>query len=472
MQIHSVVKGETLSSISRDYGGDLSQVIAANQLADPHKLTIGQAIMIPAPHREYIVQPGDNLGTIAQKFHVSAPALAAANQLRPQDSLYPGQLLIIPISYHIVRSGDTLVKIAQQYGATVNALIELNHISNPSALAIGQSIRIPDYARPTKEMNAYIVNFNQSGAAETLKLGRDLTYLSPFRYSFSKDASLSQLREEPILAAARSSRTAALMVLANIGDNDDFSSDLAATVLRSSALQNRLITSILAVLKQKGYSGVNFDFEYIYPEDKLNYNNFLKLVVSRLRPEGYVVSTALAPKVSGTQKGILYEAHDYQVHGEIADFVILMTYEWGWAGGPPLAVAPVNEVKRVLDYAVTVIPPNKILMGMPLYGRDWEIPWKQGTTARTISPQTALSLALEYNAAIQYHPTYLAPYFQYTEKTGQQHEVWFEDARSVQAKFNVMKQYGLRGGSYWVLGYPFPQNWVMQESNLLTEKKL
>jgi spore germination protein len=471
MQIHSVVKGETLGTISRVYGADLSQVIAANQLADPNKLVIGQAIIIPSPLREYIVQTGDNLGTIAQRFRVSAASLTAANQLRAQDILFPGHLLIIPLSYHIVRSGDTLVKIAQQYGTTVNALIELNHLTNPSKLVIGQTIKIPETVRPVKAMNAYIINLTQTGAAEARRLGRDFTYLSPFRYSFTSDGSLTQLNEGPILEAARSSRTAALMVLANISDKDNFDSDLAAAILRSTDLQNRLITNILAVLKQKGYAGVNFDFEYIYPEDKLNYNNFLKLVVSRLHPAGYLVSTSLAPKVSGSQKGILYEAHDYQAHGEIADFVIVMTYEWGWAGGQPLAIAPVNEVKRVLDYAVTVIPPNKILMGMPLYGRDWKIPWKQGTFALTISPQQAVSLALQYNAAIQYHPTYQSPYFQYTEKTGQQHEVWFEDARSVQAKFDVMKQYGLRGGSYWVLGYPFPQNWVIQENNLLTEKK-
>ncbi len=93
-----------------------------------------------------------------------------------------------------------------------------------------------------------------------------------------------------------------------------------------------------------------------------------------LHPLGYVVATALAPKVSAEQKGTLYVAHDYPVHGQLADFVIIMTYEWGYIYGPAMAVAPVDQVRRVLDYAVSAMPAGKILMGMPNYGYDWTLP--------------------------------------------------------------------------------------------------
>ncbi|MED4902776.1 glycosyl hydrolase family 18 protein, partial [Weizmannia sp. CD-2023] len=201
------------------------------------------------------------------------------------------------------------------------------------------------------------------------------------------------------------------------------------------------------------------------------YTAFLRRVARRFRPEGLLVSTALAPKISGTQPGLLYAAHDSGAHGAIVDFVILMTYEWGWAGGRPRAIAPIPEVRRVVDYAVTVIPRNKIMMGAPLYGRDWRIPWRAGTTARTISPHEALSLAARYGADIRYHPTDQAPYFRYTDASGQQHEVWFEDARSMRAKINLLNEYGLRGISYWVLGNPFPENWVVQQALIQARKR-
>ena len=236
-------------------------------------------------------------------------------------------------------------------------------------------------------------------------------------------------------------------------------------------IQDTLIENILKELA-KGYIGVNFDFEYVRQDDRENYNAFLKKVTTKLHPSGYSVSTALAPKLKAEQKGLLYEAHDYKAQGQIVDFIVLMTYEWGWAGGAPLAIAPINEVRKVLDYAVTVIPSEKIMMGAPLYGRDWKIPWVKGTIARTISPVEARQLAVKYNVPIKYNYTYQSPYFRYTDENGQQHEVWFEDARSMKAKMDTVKIYKLRGISYWELVNTFPQNWAVQRSEFRVKKLL
>ena len=105
------------------------------------------------------------------------------------------------------------------------------------------------------------------------------------------------------------------------------------------------------------------------------------------------MSTALAPKTSATQQGKWYEAHDYRAHGQIADFVVIMTYEWGYSGGPAMAVSPIDQVRKVLEYAITEMPPNKIMMGQNLYGYDWTLPFVQGTVAKAVSPQQAIELA-------------------------------------------------------------------------------
>jgi spore germination protein len=143
-----------------------------------------------------------------------------------------------------------------------------------------------------------------------------------------------------------------------------------------------------------------------------------------------------------------------------------------WSGGPPRAVSPIGEVEKVLRFAVSQIPPNKILMGMNLYGYDWTLPYiPGGRWARSISPQQALEIALANNAAVQYDQQAQAPHFRYWDNQGREHVVWFEDARSVRARYRLASRLGLRGVSYWVLGHEFPQNWLVLE-DMFNIKKL
>ena len=142
-----------------------------------------------------------------------------------------------------------------------------------------------------------------------------------------------------------------------------------------------------------------------------------------------------------------------------------MTYEWGYSGGPAMAVSPIGPVRNVLEYAISEMPASKILMGQNLYGYDWTLPFVQGTIAKALSPQQAIELAAENNVAIQYDERAQAPFYNYTDNEGKKHEVWFEDARSIQAKFDLMKELGIRGMSYWKLGLSFPQNWLLIAEN-------
>lgn len=471
MRVHIVLSGESLWRIAQQYGTTIEQISLANGLQDANQLVIGQALVIPELSREYIVQPGDSLWGIASRYNVGVEELMTYNQLVDANLIYVGQMLQLPYSYHTVIRGETAWEIAQRYGITLAELVEANELSDPSQLAIGQRLRIPYRPKPEIEVNAYNTQMDARTRGEVLYLGRNLTYLTPFMYAMRSDGGLSNLWDPLVLDAAQLTKTAPLLVVTNYREGS-FSSDLAAAVLRDPSKHELLITSILVKMQEKGYRGVNFDLEYVYPEDREHYNELLRKTVARLRPLGYTVSTALAPKVSATQQGLLYEAHDYAEQGRIVDFIILMTYEWGWAGGPPLAIAPIQEVRRVLDYASSIVPGEKIMMGVPLYGRDWLIPWQEGTYAEGISPQAALERAIRYGAPIQYDAASESPYYQYTDERGQRHEVWFEDARSMQAKFNLVKEYGLLGVSYWLLGSPFPQNWHVQQENFRARKYL
>ena len=415
----------------------------------------------------HVVKPGESVYSIANLYGVPWQNIVSDNELENPDQLVVGQTLVILQGnrQHVVRRGESLYLIAMQYQVRINDIIKANpQITNPAFLQVGQVITIPqrDIRFGPIEVNGYAFpDIDMEVLRKTLP---NLTYLSIFSYQVNADGSLDTINDLPLIQAARSFRVAPLMVITNIGENGGFDSDLASTILGSTSIQNTLLDNIIRIMGEKNYSGLDIDFEYIYPRDRENYNNFLRRAAARLRPLGYSITTALAPKISADQEGVLYEAHDYPVHGALADHVILMTYEWGYTYSPPRAVAPINEVRRVLNYAVTAIPREKIFMGIPNYGYNWTLPFEEGSAAQTISNTGAVDLAYEVGSWISYDPIAQAPFFRYYDSNGKQHEVWFEDARSILAKLSLANEFKLGGISYWTINRYFPQNWLVLNS--------
>ena len=178
---------------------------------------------------------------------------------------------------------------------------------------------------------------------------------------------------------------------------------------------------------------------------------------------GLPLLAALAPKTATDQRGSLYEGHDYAAIGAACDAVLLMTYEWGYTYGPPMAVAPLGAVRRVVEFALTQIPAQKLLLGFPNYAYDWTLPFTAGTTrAQSIGNERAPLIAAQYGAQIAYDDAAQTPYFSYLDQSGQPHEVWFEDARSARAKFALVPQYGLLGLGYWNFMRPFTAGFSLQ----------
>lgn len=380
----------------------------------------------------------------------------------------------------IVKSGDSVWTLSRHFGISSKAIVEGNRLIHPDRLVVGQTLVIPITRqpsgagqKPTVETNAYIdPRITRGRSAQAIdRVGEALTYVSIFSYAVNRDGSLTPGEDEPSLSAASKHRVAPLLVLTNL-ENGQFSTELATAILTQEIVQDRVLDEAIQVMQRKGYRGLDFDFEYLDDVNRERYVRLLTKAAQRLRPLGYTLSAALAPKYSATQRSVLYEGHDYEAIGRVVDFMFLMTYEWGWSGGPPQAVSPINLMRRVLNYAVTVVPRGKIMMGIPLYGYDWTLPYEpKGKYAKAISPQRGIELASQYGESIKYDQTAQAPWFRYTDDQGRRHEVWFEDARSIQAKFDLVKDFGLRGFYYWVLGNEFPQNWLLVQDNFLVRKR-
>ncbi len=413
----------------------------------------------------YIVQPGDTIRSIAARFNITPNEIIADNGLRLTNYLMPGQSLIIlrPIKTYTVKPGDTLYSIAKRNNTTIVSLLQNNPdlIQKPYVYA-GQQITLEHESNKLGKIaiNGYVYPYVQT--QDLINTLAYLTTLTIFGYGFTEEGELIEINDEPLIRMAKYFDVAPIMLFSSITENGTTSGELASYLFNNIEFQNMLIDKLIRKMKQKGYYGIDIDFEFINPEDRDAYTAFIQNITQKMNSQGFTVNVDLAPKTSPEQKGLLYEAHNYAALGEAANTVLLMTYEWGYTYGPPMAVAPINEVRRVVEYGVSQIPPQKIYMGIPNYGYDFTLPFQKGVSrAPSIGNEQAIQIASIHGSPIQYDELAQSPYFNYIDSQGREHEVWFEDARSIKAKLELLHEYNLYGAGYWNVMRPFAQNWTL-----------
>ncbi len=377
---------------------------------------------------------------------------------------------------YTVRSGDTIDNIATRYQVSAEDIAYANQIPYPYALAVGSSLLLPDASYTLTEEDILIVSTNRfaySGGyaypfISPWVLEQTLPYLSDlfiFSYGFTTEGTLipPALDDTFMITLAKNYGVAPILTLTPFGPDGQFSNYLITRVINNEEAKAQLISSLVSEVTEREFEGVDIDFEYILSDDRIAFAQFVSEVRTAINELGYPVSVALAPKTSDTQVGLLYEGKDYALLGEAADYVLLMTYEWGYTHGPAMAVAPLNKVREVVEYALTKIPAEKINLGIPNYGYDWTLPYVKGTSkARTIGNIEAVQLAISQGVSIQFDEVAQSPFFTYVQN-GLTHEVWFEDARSIYGKFGLVQEYSLRGMSYWQIMRLFRANLLLQE---------
>ena len=427
MVIHTVEPGDTVWNIANRYGVSPSRIISDNSIPNPSSLVIGQALVILIPELIYTVRPGDTIQSISERFGVSQITLL---QLNPD-------LIFSPY----LRTGQGII------------------------------IRLQEEKRRQMTVNGYAYPYIDHHV-----LRRCLPYLSTltiFGYGFTLTGELIPIDDDPLIELAKRYQTAPVMLLSSVTEDGNFNSQRANILFRDTSLQDKVFENILAVMDAKGYIGLDIDFEFVNTDDAGDFQNFLRRAGEKLHSAGYFLHVDLAPKTSANQRGLLYEAHDYAAIGALADTVLLMTYEWGYTYGPPMAVAPLDKVRQVVEYGVSAIPSEKILLGLANYGYDWILPYeKQVTRATAIGNEYAVEIAGRYGVPIHFEEPSASPTFEYWGRIGRKHVVWFEDARSMERKFDLMEEFSLKGGGYWNLMRPFNQNWALLSARYEIQKLL
>ncbi len=489
MEIYTVQAGDSLWKIAQRFGVSMDIIATINGINPQQSLVIGMNLVIPidkvANTIDYIVRPGDTVWSVGKWFRLDYMEIAHINNIPHPYALAVGQRIQVPVQGEVytVKAGENIWSVAQRFSVSIYTLIVWNKLPYPYTLYPGQKILVRGRRTTT---NTAITNTTKtpieilgyynprSVQDKTLiinTLGDYLTYLGVFEFPFTETGEILGTIDNEILVAAKNKRVAVMPVLTNIVSGN-FSSALGRTVLSQEATRNALISNIMGLLQRYELRGIIIDIENLFPEDRELFTNFIRILSDTLHRENKLLILNMPAKFEEWAEREWVGFFDYNALGALVDIAAIMTYEWGWQSGPPRATAPLANVKRSLDYALgNNIPREKILMGITLYGYDWTLPDTPENLAKTVTLPGVWDLGRTYHAMIHFDNNAKQPYMNYVDGQGKAHTVWFEDALSHYYKYQLLKEYRLRGAFYWILNLPFPGTWYMA-SQLFDIKKL
>jgi len=273
-----------------------------------------------------------------------------------------------------------------------------------------------------------------------------ITSVASFSFHMDAHGNISGNHDANLFQLAKTRGIETLAVVTNI-QGSNFNSKNIHSMLTDKTARSRAVNGILRLVQEKGYSGVNIDFEGVPAGDRAELTAFFRELSSALRAKNLLVTASVPAKTKEDRSSSWAGAYDYQAIAPYLDRVMIMTYDEHFKDGPAGPVASQGWVENVIRYALKSFPPQKILLGIAAYGYDWTN--RSGTALNLTAIQNIID---KYKITPKWHSEYQVPYFTYT-KAGTRHEVWYENRYSTAAKMRLVSQYGLRGVAVWRLGY-------------------
>lgn len=377
----------------------------------------------------YIVQPGDSLYYIAQRYGTTVAAISQANGLT-SEWIYPGQALAVPRAFPPAPPAET-----------------------PPPPAPRQGLEVVGY---------YVEYYEGDDLSfQSLAAHQDaISTLAAFSYSVNWDGSVSGRPFTRLMEICKQAGKPVLALVHNISQGGDFDRQLVHALLAEPGLRRATVENIARLVRDGGYAGVNIDFENVPVSDRNNYTAFVRELAAELGRDGHQVTLSVPAKTWDDKSNAWSGAFDYRALGQLADAIMIMAYDEHWSGGAAGPVASLGWVEQVVRYAAGEIPPEKIRLGLAGYGYDWPA---GGYGGRAVTATEAAALAERYGATIEWDAAAQSPHFTYWPGPYAR-EVWFENAASLAGKLDLAAQYKLGGVALWRLGFEDPKLWEVIKS--------
>lgn len=403
MEIYVIQQGDDIVSIADKYGITVEKLISDNGLFNPYSLVIGQTIVILYPKESYIIIQGDTLESIAVSNNISLMQLMRNNPfLYEREFIYPGESLVI--SYNTVKD------------------IQVNGFT--------------------------YVFLNRDILARALPY---LTFISIFNYRITEDLTIINYGDDTeIIKMAKEYDTQPLMMISVSTPTGEINTEFAYELLLDISKQDTIIADILHIIRSKGFKGINLLISNLTNYNQNLYLNVIIKLSQLLRNESYIFMITFNPDYDLINNKINY--HSFSLY---VDRIIFLQNVWGMNKQPPSPISNISLIRPFIEHVTSLVSSNFISLGKPLIGLDWELPFDPAVDiARLMSFNSVISVAFEQNAVIELDEMSQTPYFTYIKSssgTPENHIVWFIDARSIKALDDTIIDYNLVGTGLWHL---------------------
>lgn len=336
-------------------------------------------------------------------------------------------------------------------------------ISSSGSMTTSKKSEIRPKARPTVSPKPLIIKasipyWDQNRAVNSFKNNADVfSYIQLFWYYMDANGDINTYKyaneDKSLIDYAHSKNIKVIPIITNLGDyeGDDWDSDRVEEVIKNSVNRKNHIDTILKKIEEMGFDGVDIDYEQVEEKAKDNFTLFIKELSDTFHKKGKEVVVAVHPKTSDNDpKEKIGSFQDWKRISQYVDHFSIMSYGKHYDESDAGPIAPISWLEEIISYTQKLkLPSEKIFLGIPLYGYDWNL--DRDTAAVSLTYGQVQNLRNREEVEENWDEESNSPYFRY-EKKGEKHEVWYEDAKSVQKKVELVRNAGFAGVTFWRLG--------------------
>ncbi|SDZ23363.1 Spore germination protein YaaH [Evansella caseinilytica] len=364
--------------------------------------------------------------------------------------------MVTPVVHsYIVAPGDTLSQIAKRFHTTIEAIRNVNGISGDMIFP-DQMVKLPINASETINLGYLFFGDPKHFTNQVLATERSFNTVSPSYFDVNPDGTLKVTAQfDPVFV--QNMHAQGIRVVPFLSNHWD--REIGRAMLHNREQATRQIVDFVI---RNNLDGVNVDIENITHADREHFTDFVRLLREKM-PSSKEVSVAVAANPNGWTQG-WHGAYDYRELAKYADYLMIMTYDESYYGGPPGPVASLPWVERSIQYAISQgVPKNKIVIGLAHYGRFW----REGSTVggHGISNAQIQEMLRKYEhtitfdqasqsvkAVVTIRPNDPKTYIMGAALEPGTYTIWYENDDSYRAKVALVQKYGIKGVGHWSIG--------------------